>query len=101
MAVLTHEFWQSHFNADPNILGQTLIADGLPNEIIGAVNLTSLLLVRISGRTRELALRQALGARSSHLAREVWCETTLLALGGGLLGLAMGAVARALNDAPR
>lgn len=59
--------------------------------LIGAVNLTNLLLVRISGRSRELAVRQALGARQSHLARETWLETTLLALSGGALGLALGA----------
>ncbi|MEJ1971742.1 MAG: ABC transporter permease [Lacunisphaera sp.] len=59
--------------------------------LIGAANLTNLLLVRISGRSRELAVRQAIGARRSHLAREIWLETTLLALGGGTLGLAVGA----------
>ncbi len=59
--------------------------------LIAGVNLANLLLVRISGRSHELAIRQALGARQSHLAREAWLETTLLALAGGLLGLALGA----------
>ncbi len=59
--------------------------------LIGMVNLTNLLLVRISGRGRELAVRQALGARQGRLARETWLETTLLALGGGILGLGLGA----------
>lgn len=203
VVVLTHELWQSHFNTDPNILGQSFIADGLPSTIIGvlppefrflshqalffkplafnpperaltnrhhglpgmtmigrlapgatlleaqtqldalnirqaevdpnqarlaewdfhslirplhadyireirptllllqggvllllligAVNLTNLLLVRASGRGREFAVRQALGARRSHLARDAWLETSLLALGGGVLGLGLGA----------
>jgi predicted permease len=59
--------------------------------LIGAVNLTNLLLVRVSARSRELAVRQALGASRNRLAREAWLETTLLALGGGGLGLALGA----------
>lgn len=60
--------------------------------LIGAVNLTNLLLVRSSARTREVAVRQALGARLGHLARDVWLEITLLALGGGALGLALAAI---------
>ncbi len=58
--------------------------------IIGGVNLANLLLIRASGRTKELAVRQALGAGRRHIAAEVLAETTLLALGGGLLGLLLG-----------
>jgi len=60
--------------------------------LIGGVNLVNLLLIRASGRTKELAVRQALGAGTGHVAGEVIFETVLLALGGGLLGLATGAV---------
>lgn len=59
--------------------------------LIGAVNLVNLLLIRASGRTKELAVRQALGAGAGHVAGEVAFETVLLALGGGLLGLGVGA----------
>ncbi|RXK55570.1 ABC transporter permease [Oleiharenicola lentus] len=59
--------------------------------LIGGVNLVNLLLIRASGRTKELAVRQALGAGAGHVAGEVAMETVLLALGGGLLGLAVGA----------
>jgi len=58
--------------------------------LIGSVNLTNLLLIRASGRTKELAVRQALGAGRWHIASEVIVETTLLALAGGLLGLLLG-----------
>ena len=58
--------------------------------LIGSVNLTNLLLIRASGRTKELAVRQALGAGRWHIAAEVIVETTLLALAGGLLGLLLG-----------
>ncbi len=58
--------------------------------LIGAVNLANLLLIRASGRTKALAIRQALGAGRRHIAAEVIAETTVLALGGGLLGLLLG-----------
>jgi hypothetical protein len=57
---------------------------------IGAVNLVNLLLVRASGRVKELAVRQALGAGRGYVVSEVIVETTLLTLVGGLLGLAVG-----------
>jgi putative ABC transport system permease protein len=59
--------------------------------LIGAVNLVNLLLIRASGRVKELAVRQALGAGWGFLVSEVVVETTLLTLAGGLLGLAVGA----------
>jgi len=59
--------------------------------LIGAVNLMNLLLIRASGRFKELAVRQAIGASRHHVVNEVLVETTLLTLMGGLLGLAVGA----------
>jgi len=58
--------------------------------LIGAVNLLNLLLVRASGRVKELAVRQALGASRGYVVSEVVVETTLLTLVGGLLGLGVG-----------
>ena len=59
--------------------------------LIGAVNLVNLLLVRASGRVKELAVRQALGAGWRYLVSEAVVETTMLTFAGGLLGLAVGA----------
>jgi predicted permease len=58
--------------------------------LTGAVNLANLLLIRASGRIKELAVRQALGASRWHVVGEVAVETTLLTLAGGFLGLAGG-----------
>ena len=58
--------------------------------LIGGVNLVNLLLVRASGRAKELAVRQALGASRRHVAREVLIETVLLGAVGGLLGIGVG-----------
>jgi predicted permease len=59
--------------------------------LIGAVNLVNLLLIRASGRVKELAVRQALGAGWRYLVSEVVVETTLLTFSGALLGLVVGA----------
>lgn len=59
--------------------------------LIGGVNLVNLLLIRASGRAKEVAVRQALGASGRDIAQGVVLETVLLAAMGGLLGLALGA----------
>lgn len=59
--------------------------------LIGAINLTNLLLIRASSRSKEIAVRRALGASRLHVASEAIVETTLLTLAGGVLGLAAGA----------
>src|SRR5258708_4114866 len=59
--------------------------------LIATVNLVNLLLIRASGRVKELAVRQALGASRGHMISELAIETSLLTVTGGLLGLAIGA----------
>jgi predicted permease len=58
--------------------------------LIGAVNVTNLVLVRSTGRMKELATRHALGAGLARLTRQLLTETVLLTLAGGLAGLALG-----------
>jgi ABC-type antimicrobial peptide transport system permease subunit len=61
--------------------------------LVGAVNVTNLMLVRSSGRMKELATRHALGAGLARIARQLLTETLLLALSGAVLGLALGTAA--------
>jgi predicted permease len=58
--------------------------------LIGAVNLVNLLLIRASGRAKEMAIRQSMGASRRHVVIQVMTETILLTLVGGVLGLAVG-----------
>lgn len=59
--------------------------------LIGAVNLVNLVLIRASGRAKEMAIRQTMGASRRHVVTQVMVETVLLTLFGGLLGLIVGA----------
>lgn len=57
---------------------------------IACANLASLLLVRGTSRTREMAIRIALGARRGRLARQLLTEQLVVAAVGAILGVALG-----------
>jgi putative ABC transport system permease protein len=69
---------------------------GAVSLLVGAVGVANIMVISVLERRSEIGLRRALGATKGHIRTQFLAEAVLLALLGGAVGVAGGAIATAV-----
>ena len=74
---------------------ESLAGTGAISPLVGGIGIMNIMLVSVTERTREIGIRKAVGAKRRHILLQFLCESCILSLLGGAvgLGLSFGAVA--------
>jgi putative ABC transport system permease protein len=58
--------------------------------LVGGIGIMNIMLATVTERTREIGVRRALGAKQQDITSQFLVESMVLAIGGGLIGVALG-----------
>jgi putative ABC transport system permease protein len=89
-AVTTAARLLSERRATRGLLNQLLLAVSLTAFALGGVGMTTVSWQNVRSRTREIAIRRAVGARRAEVLAQFVVEGVLVALGGALVGIVVG-----------
>ncbi|HET7451504.1 MAG TPA: ABC transporter permease [Thermoanaerobaculia bacterium] len=97
--IVGSEAIQSLWNSiTASAFGLMILISGI-SLVVGAIVIANIMFVSVVERTKEIGLRMALGARRRDIKRQFLLESALLATGGGIVGVLLGAlVAMAVNQ---
>ncbi len=60
--------------------------------LVGGIGIMNIMLAAVEERTREIGLRKAVGAKSSHIISQFLVETVMITLLGGIIGIILGVI---------
>jgi predicted permease len=84
---------RERFVADVRTMAKALMAGVALLLAVACANVAAVMLARTIARRREMGIRLAIGASRARLLRQLFVENVLLALAGGVAGVALGRVA--------
>jgi ABC-type lipoprotein export system ATPase subunit/ABC-type antimicrobial peptide transport system permease subunit len=58
--------------------------------LVGGIGIMNIMLATVTERTREIGVRRALGAKQKDITSQFLVEAMVLAIGGGIIGVALG-----------